>query len=89
MLFLLYYKRQCNFWGELYSTCVFSIIFVYLKIYFVKGTGYEAKQFKLTSFCQGYLHMQTNLLGIINVDFDIADKLMIIYSAFVKYLRKM
>jgi len=32
--------------------------------------------------------MQTNLLGIINVDFDIADKLLIIYSAFVKCFRK-
>jgi len=32
--------------------------------------------------------MQRKLLGIINVDFDATDKLLIIYSAFVKYLRK-
>jgi len=33
--------------------------------------------------------MQRILLGIINVDFDTAGQLLIIYSAFVKYLRKM
>jgi len=89
MLFLLYYRRQCNLWGKkLYSTCIFSIIFIYLKSYFEKGTGNKTKQFKLISFCQCYLHIQINLLGIISVDFDIADKLLIIYSAFVKYLRK-
>jgi hypothetical protein len=33
--------------------------------------------------------MQRKLLGIINVDFDATGKLLIIYSAFVKYLRKM
>jgi hypothetical protein len=32
--------------------------------------------------------MQRKLLGIISVDFDITDQLLIIYSAFVKYLRK-
>jgi len=32
--------------------------------------------------------MQRKLLGIINVDFDTKDQLLIIYSAFVKYLRK-
>jgi hypothetical protein len=32
--------------------------------------------------------MQTKLLGIINVDFDETGQLLIIYSAFVKYLRK-
>jgi len=32
--------------------------------------------------------MQRKLLGIINVDFDGAGELLIIYSAFVKYLRK-
>jgi len=33
-------------------------------------------------------HMQRKLLGIITVDFDTKDQLLIIYSAFVKYLRK-
>ena len=33
--------------------------------------------------------MQRKLLGIINVDFDGTDEILIIYSAFVKYLRKM
>jgi hypothetical protein len=32
--------------------------------------------------------MQRKLLGIISVDFDTTDQLLIIYSAFVKYLRK-
>jgi hypothetical protein len=32
--------------------------------------------------------MQRKLLGIINVDFDATDKLLIIYSAFTKYLRR-
>jgi len=32
--------------------------------------------------------MQRKLLGIINVDFDATDELMLIYSAFVEYLRK-
>jgi len=41
-----------------------------------------------TSCCQGWLHMQSKLLGIINVDFDTTDQLLIIYSAFIKYLRK-
>jgi hypothetical protein len=41
-----------------------------------------------TSCCQGYLHMQRELLGIINVDFDATFQLLIIYFAFVRYLRK-
>jgi hypothetical protein len=32
--------------------------------------------------------MQRKLLGIISVDFDITGQLLIIYSAFIKYLRK-
>jgi len=32
--------------------------------------------------------MQRKYLGIINVDFDATGKLLITYSAFVKYLRK-
>jgi len=32
--------------------------------------------------------MQRKLLGIISVDFEAAGQLLIIYSAFVKYLRK-
>ena len=32
--------------------------------------------------------MQRKLLGIFNVDFDITGELLIIYSAFVKYLKK-
>jgi hypothetical protein len=32
--------------------------------------------------------MQRKLLGIINVDFDATGQLVIIYSAFIKYLRK-
>jgi len=32
--------------------------------------------------------MQMKLLGIINVDFNTTGQLMIIYSAFVKYLKK-
>ena len=41
-----------------------------------------------TSCCQGQLHTQRKLLRIINVDLDATDRLLIIYSAFVKYLRK-
>jgi len=32
--------------------------------------------------------MQRKLLGFVNEDFDAAGQLLIIYSAFVKYLRK-
>jgi predicted NUDIX family phosphoesterase len=32
--------------------------------------------------------MYRNLLGVISVDFDETDQLLIIYSAFVKYLRE-
>jgi hypothetical protein len=32
--------------------------------------------------------MQRKLLGIINVDFDETDQLLIVYSAFLKYLKK-
>jgi len=32
--------------------------------------------------------MQKKLLGIINVDFDATGQLLIVYFAFVKYLRK-
>jgi hypothetical protein len=32
--------------------------------------------------------MQRKLLGIISVDFDVTGQLLIIYSAFVKYLKK-
>ena len=32
--------------------------------------------------------MQRKLLGIVNVDFDATGQLLVIYSAFVKYLRK-
>jgi hypothetical protein len=32
--------------------------------------------------------MQRKLLGIINVDFNTIGQLLIIYSAFVKYMRK-
>ena len=45
-------------------------------------------KFYPTSCCQGYLLMQKKLLGIINVDFDETGRLLIIYSAFVKYLKK-
>ena len=38
--------------------------------------------------CQGGLHTQRKLLGIFNVDFDSAGQLLIIYSAFVKYVRR-
>jgi hypothetical protein len=33
--------------------------------------------------------MRTKLLRIISVDFDATDQLVVIYSAFDKYLRKM
>ena len=42
-----------------------------------------------TSCCQGEHHMQRKLLGMINVHFDAPGKLLIIYSAFIKYLGKM
>jgi len=32
--------------------------------------------------------MQRKLMGIINLDFDATGQLLIIYSAFIKYLRK-
>ena len=44
-------------------------------------------KFYPTSCCQGQLHMQRKLLGIINVDFDATGQLLI-YFAFIKYLSK-
>ena len=46
-------------------------------------------EFYPTSCSQGWLHMQRKLhiLGI-NVDFDATGQLLIIYSAFIKYLGK-
>jgi len=41
-----------------------------------------------TSCCKIELQMVRKLLGIISVDFDTAGQLLIIYSAFVKFLRK-
>jgi hypothetical protein len=41
-----------------------------------------------TFYCQCHLHMQRKLLGIISVDFDATCQPRIIYSAFVKYVRK-
>jgi len=40
------------------------------------------------SCCQSLLLMQRKLMGIINMDLDATGQLLIIYSAFVKYLRK-
>jgi len=47
------------------------------------------RKFYPQSCCQGLVHMQRKLLGIINVDFDATGQLLIIYSAFVKYLNEM
>ena len=44
--------------------------------------------FYLPSCCQSWRHMQRKFFEIINVDFDATDQLLIIYSAFVTYLRK-
>jgi hypothetical protein len=41
------------------------------------------------SCCQDQLHIQRKLLVIISVDFDTKGRLLIMYSALVKYLRKM
>ena len=38
--------------------------------------------------CQGLLHMQRKLFGVISVLFDATSQLLIIHSAFVKYLRR-
>jgi hypothetical protein len=45
-------------------------------------------KFYPTSCCQGQLHMQRKLMGTTSVDSDATGQLLIIYSAFVKYLRK-
>jgi hypothetical protein len=45
-------------------------------------------KFYPTSFCQGSLHIQTELLGIISMDFDIRDQLLIKWYAFGRYVRK-
>jgi hypothetical protein len=45
-------------------------------------------KFYPASCCPGLLRMQRKLLGIINVDFDAKGQLLIIFSAFAKYLRK-
>jgi len=42
-----------------------------------------------TSCCEGQPLMQKKFLGIISVDFDATIQLLIIYSVFIKYLRKM
>ena len=40
------------------------------------------------NYVQNCIHMQRKLLGIMNVDFDATGQLLIMYSAFIKYLRK-
>jgi hypothetical protein len=46
-------------------------------------------KFYPASFCQSLSHMQRKLLYVISVDFNATGQLLIIYSAFIKYLRKM
>jgi len=40
------------------------------------------------SCSQSYFHMRRNLSGVINVALDVTGQLLIIYSAFAKYLEK-
>jgi len=40
------------------------------------------------SCCQGKLHMQRKLLGIMSVGFDVTGELLIRHYVFIKYLRK-
>jgi hypothetical protein len=47
----------------------------------------QAKRYP-TPCCQGYLHMQRKLLGIIDVELDVTGQKAVIYTAFVKYVRK-
>jgi len=48
----------------------------------------QYKKLYPTSCCHLQLHMQRTLLGIIYVDLDVTSPLLIIYSAFIKNLRK-
>ena len=59
------------------------------------GTSIEAydfyqllTKFYPTFYCQGSLHKQRKLLGIIRVDSDATGELLIVYSALDKYWRK-
>jgi hypothetical protein len=45
-------------------------------------------KFYQTSFSQGYVHIQTKLLGIISLGFNVTDQLLIRFSVFVRYWRK-
>jgi len=75
-------------WKE--STIVVFISRAIKEIVVITG-AYNFRQrrtkFYPSSCCQCYLHMQRKLLGIINVDSDATGQLLIIYSAFFKYLR--
>jgi hypothetical protein len=53
-----------------------------------RGISRLSIRYKVLSYicCQVYLPVQRNLLWIINVDSDTTGQLLIIYSAFVKYL---
>jgi hypothetical protein len=46
-------------------------------------------QFYRTSCCEGYPQIWKKVPGIISVAFDTTGQLLIIYSEFVKYLKKM
>jgi hypothetical protein len=51
--------------------------------------GYHCYQFHTKfypiSFSQGYVHMQTKMLGIISAGFEVTDQLLIRFLAFVRY----
>ena len=60
-----------------------QIVVTILAYHFVN----HVQTFNQTSCCQVWFHMQRKLLEIIIVNVDATDELLIIYSAFFKYLR--
>jgi hypothetical protein len=46
------------------------------------------REFYLKLFCECQLHTQIELLGIISLDLNVIDQLLIRYSVFVMYLRR-
>jgi len=92
LLFLFGIRRNCLRNGQNRSLYL-SIRMAIKQIVVIIGDYHFCQlrtKFYPTSCCQGYLHMQRKLLGIINVDFDATGQIRIIqvYSVFVKYLRK-
>jgi hypothetical protein len=83
-------RRNCLRIGR--SLSLYLSIHKAIKQILVITEAYHCCQLRTKSYpatyCKGLLHMQRKLLWVICVHFDAKVQLFIIYTAFVKYLRK-